>query len=146
MERADFGSVTGLLELVTGKIQAVADIEGVIGSPIELGGVTVVPLSSVSVGLAAAGGVGEGQGFGPGHGPHKHAKFKAGGKGVGGGSGGGAKLRPVGVAILTADGVDILPIEDRKGLLEKLLDKIPKIVETVQNVQSQIEGGKAPKD
>ncbi len=124
--------VKELLDLVLGKLETVAHSDAVVGEPIELGGVTLVPLTRINMGFGLGEGEGEGQGFGPGsHGGRKGAGG-AQGKGVGGGTGGGAKVRPVGVAIFTADGVEILPIKDKKGLMDRLFDKIPELVDMVK--------------
>ena len=119
--------IKDVLDLVTERLATTAQSDMVVGKPLELGGVTVVPLSRVSVGLGGGGGSGEGQGMGPGHGKHKTA-----GKGVGGGCGGGARVRPLAVAVFTADGVKILPVPDRKGKLDKLMDRVPDLVEKVK--------------
>ncbi len=123
-----------LLELITGKIEHVAQSDAVVGQPIELGEVTVVPLSRISLGFGAGGGEGEGKGFGPHGGPGpKHKKDAPYGKGHGGGTGGGAKVRPVGVAVFTAEGVEVFPITDRKGIVDKIFDKVPQLVEMVKD-------------
>jgi len=134
--------VKELLELVTGKLETVAHSDTVVGEPIELGGVTLVPLTRISLGFGMGGGEGEGQGFGPG--AHGRTRRAAGpqGKGIGGGTGGGAKVRPVGVAIFSADGVEILPIKDKKGLLDRLFDRVPELVDMVKEAT---EGGTGPK-
>lgn len=124
--------IKDVLDLVCERLAATAQSDMVVGKPLELGGVTVVPLSRVSVGMGGGGGEGEGQGMGPG-GPGKRGHTGP-GKGVGGGCGGGAKVRPAAVAVFTATGVKILPIPDRKGKLDKLMDKIPDLVEKVQAV------------
>jgi uncharacterized spore protein YtfJ len=132
--------VKELLELVTGKLETVAQSDAVVGEAIELGGVTLVPLTRISLGFALGGGEGEGQGFGPG--AHAGRKRGAGpqGKGIGGGTGGGAKVRPVGVAIFSADGVEILPIKDKKGLLDRLFDKVPELVDMVKEATEGMNG------
>ena len=131
-----------LLELVTGKLETVAHSDAVVGEPIELGGVTLVPLTRISLGFGMGGGEGEGQGFGPGSNPKKRGTGPQ-GKGVGGGSGGGAKVRPVGVAIFSADGVEILPIKDKKGLLDRIFDKMPELVEMVKEATEGMEDNKS---
>jgi uncharacterized spore protein YtfJ len=133
--------VIELLDLVTSKLEQVATSDAVVGQPIELGAVTVVPLSRISLGFGAGGGEGEGEGFGPGtHAPRKRggpAKTAMMGKGTGGGSGGGAKIRPVGVAVISASGVEIFPITDRQGLLDRLLDRVPEIIDLVKHATGQ---------
>lgn len=113
-----------LMELVGEKLDQVAKSDAVVGEPIELGGATLVPISRLGIGIGAAGGVGEGEA------PEGKRRPKHGrGKGTGGGSGGGAKIRPVAVLAFTEAGVEILPVPDKKGKLDKLVDRIPGWVE-----------------
>ena len=120
--------VEGILSLLGERFETFSKSDVVVGSPIELGSVTVVPLSRVSVGMGAGGGVGEG-------GPNgKHGKCGP-GKGKGGGGGGGAKVRPVAVAVFTEDGVEVLPIPNRRGKLDKLLDNLPELIERVKKIK-----------
>jgi uncharacterized spore protein YtfJ len=134
-----------LMNVLTGELSNVAKSEVVVGDPIELGDVTVIPLSRISVGMGAGGGEGEGD-FrmevkvkaggeskprkGP---PWQHGK----GKGSGGGSGGGAKVRPVGVIIFGPDGVEVQPIQSKKGLLDKIFDKVPDIIDLVEKAKEK---------
>lgn len=112
-------AIHDLVSLVSDKVGEIADSDLVIGDPIALGEVTVVPLSRVSVGFGSGGGRGEGEG------PRRKGKRSGRGKGLGGGGGGGGKIRPVGVIIFSPDGVEVQPIPDKKGAVEKLLDKLP---------------------
>lgn len=121
-----------LLELIASKLETVSQSDTVVGEPIELGGVTLVPLTRISLGFGMGGGEGEGQEFGPGAHGGKRGSSGMHGKGVGGGTGGGAKVRPVGVAIFSADGVEVLPIQDKKGLVDRLFDKVPELVDMVK--------------
>ena len=127
-----------LLELLTGMLEMVSRSDAVVGDPIELGGVTISPLTRITMGFGAGGGEGEGQGFGPHGGPGSKKPASAGkGKGIGGGTGGGAKVRPVGIAVLSKDGVEVFPIADKKGLLDKLFDKVPELIDLVKEAQSR---------
>ncbi len=137
--------VKDLLGLITGELEHVAQSDAVVGEPLELGEVTVVPLSRISLGFGAGGGQGEGEGFGPNaHGPRaypqpdkrKRAVPKGGGhgKGEGGATLGGAKVRPVGVAVFSADGVEVLPVADKQGLIDRLFEKVPDLVEKIQAI------------
>jgi uncharacterized spore protein YtfJ len=114
--------VAEMLESICEQLGAVARSEVVVGSAVELGSVTFVPISRVSLGFGAGGGEGEGE---TPHGGKTHGH----GKGAGGGSGGGGKVRPVAVVVFSADDVQVLPIPDRQGKLDRLLDKIPDLVE-----------------
>ncbi len=96
--------------------------DAVVGSPIPLGAVTVYPVSMVSLALGGGGGEGE---------VASEASGKA-EKGVGGGSAGGARACPVAVLVVGAGGVKVLPLPQRKGAVERLLDKIPDLVGRVK--------------
>jgi len=127
-----------LIELVAGSVEDAAKSDVVVGEPIAVGGVTLVPLSRLSVGLGGGGGEGEGQV------PDKPKNIKRGhsfkngkGKGSGGGAGFGARVRPVGVAIFSDDGVEVLPIADKKGILDKIFEKIPEVIDMVKQAQEK---------
>lgn len=119
--------VIELIRLVSGELSEAAQSEIVIGEPIELGSVRIVPLSRLSFGLGVGGGEGEGEMQADARGKRRSGR----GKGIGSGAAIGAKVRPVAVAIFGADGVEVLPIADRKGILDRILDKIPKVIELV---------------
>jgi len=126
--------VQDLFGLVSTKISDMSNSDVVIGQPIEAAGCTIVPLSKVSVGFGGAGGEGEGEGMHPG-GPKKMGKKgSAKGKGVGGGAGGGGKVRPVAVVIFNEDGVTVEPLGDKKGIFDKIIDKVPEVVDMVQGI------------
>jgi uncharacterized spore protein YtfJ len=97
----------------------------VIGSPIELGELTIVPISRISIGIGAGGG--EGRGASPER-RKKHGGFGS-GKGTGGATGGAGKVRPVAVAVIREESVEVLPVDEKTGKLDRLLDKIPDLIE-----------------
>ena len=123
-------SIIELLGMVASRLTDTAQSEVVVGEPIDLGAVKIVPLSRLSLGMGLGGGEGEGQ-------YHNNGKKRAragNGKGFGSASAIGARVRPVGVAIFSDDGVQVLPIADRKGILDKIFDKIPRVIELVESV------------
>lgn len=117
--------VQEILEVVGEGLADVASGEAVLGSPIALGPVTVYPISRVSLGLGAGGGQGESE----------KSERKGGGSesGTGAGSGGGARARPVAVLVVSAEGVSVLPIPDRRGKLDAILEKIPAFIERMES-------------
>ncbi len=132
--------IAEMLDLLADNLGHIATSEVVVGEPIEFDGVTIVPLSRVGVGIGAGGGEGEGE-F------HDHkGKGKSGpgaGKGLGGGTGGGAKVRPVGLIAFTADGVEVQAIPTKKGLLDKLFEKIPEVIELIEKAQDKAQQKKS---
>lgn len=138
--------VNSLIDLVAGTVSDVARSDVVVGEPIELGDVTIVPLSRVSLGFGGGGGEGEGKGPKPrsrkGHGKNVGARLEARmelaeGRGSGGGAGGGGKVRPVGVIVFSSEGVSIEAIPDKKGVLDKLFDKVPQLVDMVNDARER---------
>jgi len=118
--------VQEILEAVGAELGQVASGDAVVGSPIQLGPVTVYPISRVSLGLGGGGGQGEAEAKGGG-------KDKGPESGTGGGSGGGAKARPVAVLVVSPEGVSVLAIPDRRGKLDALLEKIPGFIERLES-------------
>jgi len=131
--------IQDLIETISDKLTGVAQSDVVVGDPIELDGVTVVPLSRVSLGFGGGGGEGEGEIHGHRGRPGKKPRGGK-GKGTGGGSGGGAKVRPVGVLVFTDAGVEVHVIKDKKGLVDKIFDKVPDIIDMVEKVQERSSG------
>lgn len=130
-------SIIELLELLSSRLTESAHSEVVVGEAIDLGNVKIVPLSRLSLGMGLGGGEGEGET----NAVMAKKRGRAGrGKGFGAGAGAGAKVRPVGVAIFTEDGVQVLPIADKKGILDKIFDKIPKVIELVESAMERREG------
>ena len=110
--------IEAMLEAVRQDLSGVASGDAVLGSPVKLGEVTVYPISTVSVGLAGGGGQGETT-------PEAGGKAE---KGTGGGTGGGARACPVAVIAVTPAGLKVIPLPQRKGAFERLLEKIPDLV------------------
>ena len=114
--------LSDLLKTVSDKLGHVAQSQVVVGTPIKVGRVTVVPISRISVAFGVVGGEGSANGV----------RLFA-GRGGTGGTGGGARVRPVGAAIFSDDGVDVLPIPDSKGALDRIFDRIPDIIDLVRD-------------
>ena len=123
--------VNDLFEIVSQQLGAVAQSDVVVGSPLTLGVWTVVPVSRVTVGMGAGGGTGEGDV----HHHRVHQRSRQGtssGKGTGGGGGGGGRVRPVAVLVLGPDTVQVLPIPNKAGKLDHLMDKLPEWIDRMR--------------
>ena len=105
--------VEEIIEQVSGTLADLARSDVVVGDPMQVGNVMVVPICRVSAGFGGGGETGSGGAL----------------SAQGAGSGGGALVRPVAVVIFREEGVEILPIPERQGKLEKLLDQIPSLIE-----------------
>lgn len=117
--------VEEIIDRVTTTLGEVAQSDVVVGTPMEIGDVTVVPVCRISVGFGGAGGEGSG-------GADAKSKKTQQGAGRGSGSAGAAVVRPVAVIVLTADRVDVLTVPEKPGRLEKLIDHIPTLAERLK--------------
>ncbi len=109
--------VENLVKTALGEIEKVMTTRTVVGEPLKIEGVTLIPLISVGFGFGAAGGQGKGE-----------AKQK--GEGTGGGTGGGAWIRPRAVVIIDAQGARVEPIRGGASYsAEKILETVPGLVE-----------------
>ena len=104
--------VTDLLKDAVSGVKNMLDIESVIGNPIVSDGVTVIPITKMSVGFACAGGEIEGK-F-----PKINKELPA------GGIGGGANIKPLGFLILESDRVKFLSIEQGEDKWEKYVSGV----------------------
>jgi len=109
--------VENMVKATLGEIEKVLNTKTVVGEPVTIEGVTLIPLIKAGFGFGAGGGSGKGE-----------AKQK--GEGSGGGTGGGAYIRPVAVVIISKEGVKVEPIMGKvTGALEKLGETIPQMIE-----------------
>jgi uncharacterized spore protein YtfJ len=103
--------VEELVKATLGEIERILSTKTVVGEPMTVGGNTIIPL--VSIGFAFGGGGGSG-----------------GQKDSGSGAGGGGGVRPVGVVVVTEDGVKVEPIRGRMaGVVEAVTEGIGQIAE-----------------
>jgi uncharacterized spore protein YtfJ len=119
--------VREIIEQVTSTLSDVAQSDVVVGTPLEVGGVTVVPICRLATGFGGGGGEGTGDGRGA------RGNKDGSGKGRAGATAGGAIVRPVAVVVFGPDGVQVLPIPEKLGKLERFLDQIPGLVERFQS-------------
>jgi len=109
--------VENLIKTTLGEIEKVLSTKTVVGEPLTIEGINLIPLISAGFGFGAGGGSGKGE-----------AKQK--GEGTGGGAGGGAWVKPVAVIIVSKEGVKVEPIMGSlAGAIEKLGETIPQIIE-----------------
>lgn len=111
----------GLAELMRGmmeKVGAMAEQNTVIGTPVTTeDGVTLIPVSRVSVGLGSGG-------------------TEYGGNGnFAGGGGAGAKIEPVSFVVVKDGTVRVIPVAvPAANSVERILDMVPNVVEKVENI------------
>ncbi len=116
-----------LLEAIAAKVREMAKTETIVGEPIVLGDVTLVPVTRVMVG------------FGGGSGGDVDAKSDKAQKaaGSGGGGGGGVRVEPAAFIVLQRGEVSIMAVPGKRGALAELVEKL------VAQQKAKKEGGEA---
>ncbi len=112
-----------ILDMTMNGLGDLANADMVAGKAVQINGKTIVPIIKISVSVGGGGGSGEGEGR-----SKKHSQ-KGKGKGMGSAAGGGAKLTPVALIIKDGSGVRVLKVPHPKKGIEKLMDKLPAMVE-----------------
>jgi uncharacterized spore protein YtfJ len=106
-----------ILKGLIGELKDLAKTETIIGAPIAMGEYVIVPISRVSLGVAAGGGVGESDG-----------KDKRTGSGEGGGGGGGIRLNPVALVAVRGGELTIHRL-GAGGALGRTVERMPDVLE-----------------
>ncbi|MGM9593200.1 MAG: GerW family sporulation protein [Candidatus Onthomonas sp.] len=119
--------INDVLGLTMERLKQMVDVNTVVGTPITTpDGVTVIPISRVSIGFASGG-----SDFSPKNLPaNKDNCF-------GGGSGAGVTITPVSFLVIHGDNVRIInanPVPD--GVVEKAINMVPEIVDKVSDLAS----------
>ena len=95
------------------KLESFLKTKTVVGEPMKIGDVTIVPFIDISFGLGTGGGSGI---------------EEKGNQGSGGGAGSGGKISPTAILVIKGDQVELLPIK-KAGRLDKLIEMVPYIIE-----------------
>ena len=110
-----------LMRTTLESVRAMADANAVIGRAIETDGVTLIPISRLSFGVAGGGT------------EFSTKKQQAGGDNAfGGGSGASAKLEPVAFLVVREGGVKLLPVAPPPATTaDRVIEAVPEVVDKV---------------
>ena len=110
-----------LMRATMEQIRAVADANTIIGTPIQAEGVTLIPVSRLSLGVAGGGT------------EFSTKKQQAGGDNAfGGGSGASARLEPVAFLVVRGDSVKLLPVAPPPATtVDRVIETVPEVVDKV---------------
>jgi uncharacterized spore protein YtfJ len=120
LEKGNF-NVKDNIDNLMKRLEEFIQSKTVIGEPMQIGEVTLVPLISASFGLGSGGGDGQ---------------SNKGEKGVGGGSGVAAKINPLAVLVIKGESTELITLKNSQAL-EKLVDKIPDLVSKVKDISEK---------
>ncbi|MGN8897394.1 GerW family sporulation protein [Flavonifractor sp. HCP28S3_F3] len=103
------------------KIREIADVNTIIGQPINAGEVTIIPISKLTVGFASGG-----SDF-----VSKNQKPE-GDNSFGGGSGAGMNLSPVAFLIIKGDTVKLMPVAAPPcNTVDRVVEMVPEVIDKV---------------
>lgn len=108
-----------MLKTTMEHLRGVTDANTIIGAPIQADGVTLIPVSKLTVGVG-----GGGSEFST-----KHQS--AGNTSFGGGSAASAKLEPVAFLVVQNGGVKLLPVTSSTSAIGKVMDTVPEVVDKI---------------
>lgn len=118
-------SVQGVLGMSMDKIKEMVDVDTVVGSPITVEGITLIPVSKVTYGFAGGG---------------SDLPTKEAGR-FGGGSGAGISVTPIAFLCVQDGNVRVLPMVSKPSTVDGLIANAPAMVDKVKEVF-----GKKPKE
>ncbi len=123
-------NVQGIMNVTMEKLRAMADVDTIIGDPIVAGGVTLIPVSKVSFGLAAGGTDKNAQRF------------------FGGGGGAGVTITPVAFIAVQNGEVRLLQISKEATAADKAVALVPELFDKISGLfkKDKQEQKSAPSD
>ena len=113
-------TLPNMLENTIARIREMVDISSVIGDPITVNDVTIIPISKVSVGFGGGGSDYVSKN------PNKLENP------FGGGAGGGVKITPMAFLIIRGDSVRMLPVATPADTTaDRLVEQIPDVLDRI---------------
>ncbi|SMB94361.1 sporulation protein YtfJ [Desulfonispora thiosulfatigenes DSM 11270] len=122
--------IEALMTTAMESIREMVDVNTVVGEAVEAkDGTVIIPVSKVACG------------FGAGGGEFSNATGEEGSKDAkdlpfGGGSGGGVSVRPVGFLVVSPGDIRFLSV-DGNAVAERLIDKVPMVIDKIQSAFAQ---------
>ena len=122
-----------LMKTTIDHVRTMADANTIIGTPIQADGITLIPVSKMSFGVAGGG-------------TEFSTKKTVADNNFGGGSGASAKLEPVAFLIVKDGTVKLLPVAPPPATtVDRIIDTVPEVVDQVTGFIEQQQEKKAQK-
>ncbi len=112
-------NIKSIMDSTMNNLHAMVDADTIVGSPITVGDITLIPVSKVAFGLATGG-----SDF-----PSKNQQGL-----FGGGGGAGVTITPIAFMAITGSTVKMLPIYNEVTSIEKAIDMAPEIFEKAKEL------------
>ncbi len=112
-------NIKGILDITMEKLKGMINADIITGNPITVDGITMVPVSRVSYGLATGG---------------SDFPSKTGQDLFGGGGGAGVTVVPVAFVVIKDGNVKMMPIYNELTTLEKAITMVPELVDKAKEL------------
>lgn len=111
-------NIKSIMDVTMDKLRALVDADVITGTPIEVGNITLIPVSRVSFGMATGG-----SDF-----PSKNGQL------FGGGGGAGVTVVPIAFMAICGNDVKMMPVYNEVSSLEKAMNLAPEIIEKAKEL------------
>ncbi len=112
-------NIKAVMDTTMDKLRTMVDADTIIGSPIVVGNITLLPVSRVSFGLATGG-----SDF-----PSRNNQQL-----FGGGGGAGVTVHPVAFICINGDNVHMMPVYNELSTVDKAINMAPELIDKVKSL------------
>ena len=112
-------NIKTVMDTTMEKLRAMVDADTIIGTPVEVGNITLLPVSRVSFGLATGG---------------SDFPSKNGQQLFGGGGGAGVTVNPVAFICINGDNVHMMPVYSEMNTIDKAINMAPELIDKVKSL------------
>ena len=112
-------NIKGIIDITMERLRAMVDADTIIGTPISVGEITLVPVSKVSFGMATGG---------------SDFPSKSQANLFGGGGGAGVSITPISFIAINGNDIKMLPISNEITNIEKAITMAPELIQKVKQL------------
>lgn len=112
-------NIKSIMDTTMDKLRAMVDADVITGKPIQVGDITLLPVSKVAFGLATGG---------------SDFPSKCGQELFGGGGGAGVTVSPIAFIVISGDNVKMMPVYNELTTVEKAVSMAPEIIEKAKEL------------
>ena len=112
-------NLKSVMDTTMDKLRTMVDADTIIGTPIVVGNITLLPISRVSFGLATGG---------------SDFPSKSGQELFGGGGGAGVTVNPVAFICINGDNVHMMPVYSEMNTIDKAINMAPELIDKIKSL------------
>ena len=112
-------NIKGIMDVTMEKLRTMVDADVITGTPVDVGDITLIPVSKVAFGLATGG---------------SDFPSKSGNQLFGGGGGAGVTVSPIAFIVISNGNVKMLPVYNELSTVEKAINMAPEIIDKAKEL------------